>query len=97
MCRVRGVVIALRHCTASLKLAALLSTHHVCHGVQANTNPQIPMFSEGCCRIWLVLVILGIATYALLAVLVGGVFLSVLGAPAAPAYPAVPAAYVPPH
>ena len=71
MCRVRGVVITLisvRTCTHVVitlrqpnarRLGRTSRSEFACR-VQANTNPQIPMFSEGCCRIWLALVILGI-------------------------------------
>ena len=31
--------------------------------LQANTNPNIPIFPEGCCRIWLAVVILCFLTF----------------------------------
>jgi hypothetical protein len=57
---------------------------HCRRAPQANTNPQIPIFTQQCCRIWLVVVIIIFVADIVLGVAIPALFVAALAAAGAP-------------
>ena len=54
---------------------------HCRRAPQANTNPQAPIFTQQCCRIWLVVVIIIFVADIILGVAIPTLFAQLFGAP----------------